>query len=369
MKAVGGFGRCGALVRRALRSAKGAPALAARAVVTILVVSWILAPGAARATPVSADVSGTNGVVRTTEPGLSCADDGKGSYRHYFADAPLAGGVMSKLAGSIRSTLDVHYDGPSALGRQGPNAFLLGSESHATLSNQRGSVQVVLRGGTCQEPALTFNGTTAALPFPSGTWNSADGGVTGTGAYRQVSGSGTFGFSAEMNPGADNAWSLRLDGTLDVLQPGLTVKVERTFWGNLGLDYLSRVVSVVYRVGNTGQGDAFNALFKKADPTGPGVRPCAEPPSALNTCPNGAPPEQPLGDLQSCSDPALPASCDTELVTVRYQLAAVGGPCLLVVLGCQFQTKVDVDMADALDVASTKTTTVTVRAPDFPPPL
>lgn len=307
-------------------------------------------------------VSGVNGVVRTTQPGLSCADGGKGSYRHHSAEGPLAPGLLSNLAGTIRTTLDVHYD---RSGGPQPNAFLLGDDSHVTLTNQRGSVQITLRRGSCTAPGVSFDGTTATLASPQGVWDAT--GLSGTGAYRNVTGSGTFGFSAELNPGADNAWSLQLGGALTVLAPGMALKVERTFWGNLGLDYVSRVVTVVFRVGNTGAGDSF-AARTTAVSAASGVRPCAEPPGALNTCPNGSPPQQRLGDLASCADATLPASCDTELITVRYFLPLLG-PCALIILGCQFNTTISADLPDALDTSATQQRTVLVRAPDLPPPL
>jgi hypothetical protein len=345
-------------------------------VLTVLLVASVMAAIAGAETlraasalaprAVQVSVSGVNGVVRTTEPGLSCADGGKGSYRHHLAEGALAPGVLSNLAGTIRATLDVHYDGLAAPGGPRPNAFLLGDESHVTLANQRGSVQIALRRGTCAAPGVNFDGTTATLPSPQGVWDA--GGITGTGAYRNVTGSGTFGFSAELNPGADNAWSLQLGGALTVLAPGLALRVERTFWGNLGLDYVSRVVTVVYRIGNTGAGDAFGARTTGVSAAS-GARPCAEPPGALNACPNGTPPQQRLGDLGSCADATLPAGCDTELITVRYFLPLLGGPCALIILGCQFNTTISADLPDALDTPSAQQRTVLVRAPDLPPPL
>jgi hypothetical protein len=323
--------------------------------------------GAAGAAPLNVKAEGANGIVRETEPGRTCAEDGAGSYRHFAGEAALAPGRLSNLAGNARTTLDVHYDGPAGLSRGGPNAFLLGSESHLTLSNQRGSVQVLLRKGTCAEPGLAFDGSTATLGTGQGTWSSSTGDLIGSGAYRQITGSGTFGLTSELNPGADNAWSVTLDGNIQVLQPDLTVKVEKTYWGNLGLDYLSRIVTVVYRIGNTGPGDSFGSLFTGAS-GGSGVKPCGDIVGVLKQCPDGGAPAQSLGDLLSCSSPSLPSTCDTELITVRYHLALLG-PCDLVLLGCEFESTIQTSMPDALDTTSTKSKTVTVRAPDLPPPL
>lgn len=322
-----------------------------------------LVPEPAAAKPVNVTLSGGNGVVRATEPGLSCADDGKGAYRHYFVDAVLPGGVLANAAGKARATLDVHHDGDKALRAQAPNAFLLGTESHVTLSNQRGSVQVALPAGTCAQPALGFDGTTASLG--SGTW----GAISGTGAYRQVSGSGTYAFTAEMSPGADNPWTMALSGQVTVLQPALTARVHRTYWGNLGLDYATRVVTVVYRVANTGEGDAFGVVFTGAPSPTAGVRACGEPQSLTEACPVGSPPAQPLGDLPACADATL-ATCETELVSVRYRIEPLlGSPCTLAIVGCAFDADVNVVMHDALDERRDTAARVRVTAPILPPPL
>ncbi|MGH9149185.1 MAG: hypothetical protein ACRD0F_02465 [Acidimicrobiales bacterium] len=336
-----------------------------RKVVMIVAVGLLLGAAPLSAAPLNVNVGGSNATVRTTEPGLSCADDGKGSYRHFFAEADLASGVMSSLAGDARTTLDVHYDGPAVPPGPGPGAYLLSSESHVTLSNQRGSVQIALRSGACPAPTVNFNGTTASLAKP-GTWVPSD--VIGTGAYRQVTGSGTYGFTAETNPGADNAWSLQLDGSLNVLQPALRARVERVFWGNLGLDYASRVVTVVFRIANAGPGDSFAARFKQASTPTSGVTVCRDAGSTLNPCPAGSPPEQLLGDLGPCADPALPATCDSELLSVRYRLGLLQ-PCALVLLGCRFKAALRIGLPDALDISTDATVTLDVRAPNLPPPL
>lgn len=332
-----------------------------RAVAASAVVITMIAPASASDHEnLVVALQGQNGVVRATEPGLSCADDGEGSYRHYLIDAPLADGVMSKLTGKARATLDLHYDGDKALAAQGANAFLLGTESHLTLSNERGSVQGALSAGSCALSKLSFDGTTAS-------GEAAWGNLSGTGAYEGVTGSGNINFTAEMNPGADNAWRLNLSGSIAVLQPGLTVEVKDTYWGNLGLDYVTRVVTVVYRIRNTGFGDSFGTRFESADPTPPPTPPkvtaCGEPQSlsvsSQVSCSAGSPPQRPLGDL---------LSDETELVTVRYQISP-DHPCAANILSCKFHTNVVVDMPDALDVSSVKSQPVEVTAPDLPPPL
>jgi hypothetical protein len=331
----------------------------------LFVVFSLVVSAAATAAPVNINLSGRNGVVRQTAPGLDCLD-GDGSYRHYLAEAPLAGGVVSKLKGMARTTLDVHHD-PTAVIRQGPRAFLLGNESHTTVSNQRGTITFVLRSGTCDAPTLNFDGVTAG---GSGTWGGTD--IAGTGSYRQVTGSGSFTFSAEMNPGADNAWSLQLGGVINVLQPALTAQFVDSYWGHLGTDYLASVVTVVYRVANTGPGDAFDAMFLGGASPHPYVRPCGPGYSLLNPCTTNPQTPKPLGDLASCTlnaDGTIPNTCDTESVTVRYRLDPLFGPCVLHLLGCEFPTTVTVRMSDALDVAGDKVASVTAETPPVLPPL
>jgi hypothetical protein len=335
--------------------------------VVLFVVLTMLAAATAQAAPYPINVSksGSNGQTRTTEPGIDCPT-GPGSYRHYLMDSSLPGGVVSNLAGSLRATLDVHYNGPGGPRSPAANqAFLEGDESHATLSNQRGTIVYHLTSGSCTNKTLSFDGTTVS---GSGVWD-----ATGTGSYRQLTGSGAFNLVAEMNPGADSPWTLNLSsGSINVLQPALTVVVEETYWGSLGLDYVNRIVSVDYRVANSGPGDAFGVLFLGAPSSASGVRVCGEPYYVTSPCPAGPPGPISLGDLASCTlatDGTIPSTCDSEVVTVRYRMDPLTGPCTLVILGCTFPTTVTVRMPDALDVATNKSESEVVTAPLLPPPL
>lgn len=306
----------------------------------------VLAPGAsAGPQPLSLSLKGENGVGRITTPGLSCAEGGQGAYRHYSVEAGLPAGVMSKLDGDFRSSLDVHYQespfGTYGEGQGPPRAFLLGTESHATLSNQRGAVQVRLASGTCEKPTLNFDGVTVT---GSGTWSILPTG--GSGAYRQATGSGSFRLTAGIAPGADNPWDVALSGALTVLQPTLKAEVSRTYWGHLGVDYITRIVTVEYKITNVGPGDAYGVRLISTASTSPGVTPLG-------------PHNQPLGDL---------LENQFDFVTVRYQLGLLQ-PCALVILGCKFSTTLTVDMPDALDVSSIQKADVDVNAPNFPPPL
>jgi hypothetical protein len=106
---------------------------------------------------------------------------------------------------------------------------------------------------------------------------------------------------------------------------------------------------VVYKITNVGQGDAFNAVLTEAS-------------SPTNFVLPLGPTPQNLGDL---------LAGESTTVSVRYQFALIAGPCKLVILGCQFDTKVSVSMPDALDKATTPPPSRTnhVTAPTLPPPL
>jgi hypothetical protein len=299
--------------------------------------------GAAGPQPLAVTLSGTNGVGTITSDALSCAAGGQGKYRHYTVEAPLPAGVLSHLTGQARASLDVHHDGVEPpVGPVTTNAFLLGNESHLTLSNQRGTVQLRLSSGSCASPTLPFDGTTVGPA--TGTWTIDP--TSSTGSYRQASGTGTFSLKAAVGPGADNPWSIGINGNVTVLAPGLTATVVSTFWGNLGLDYALRNVSVTYQITNSGTGDAFaTTLLSTTSPT-TGIKPLGPTPQAI-------------GDI---------AAGQSQQVTVVYHINNFG-PCAFVILNCHFTTKISVSMPDALDVNSTQTATNTVVAPNLPPPL
>ncbi len=301
--------------------------------------------GAAQAAgpqPLQAALSGTNGVGRIVTPGRPCAEGGSGSYRHYAIDSPVAGGVLSSLAGRLRASLDVHRDGDEPpVAPVTKKAFLQGTESHATFTNQRGAVQLRLSSGSCAAPTLTMDNALTTTGF--GTWT-LDPGAT-NGAYREATGSGTFALLAGLAPGADNLWQLKIDGSISVLQPSLALSVVRTFWSNLGLDYVSRKVSVTYKVTNTGPGDAFGVKLTGSTSPTAGVTPIGPVP-------------QSLGDL---------LAGESAEVTVRYQFGLTQ-PCSLVILGCEFDSTMTFLMPDALDVPASFSKTVHAKAPNLPPP-
>ena len=301
--------------------------------------------------PLTVSVSGSNGVNRIQDPGRRCADGGSGQYRHESVEAqlPASGVISAGLPGVIRGFFDVHHDGDEPVGTPltgtAAKAFLQGTESHVTMSNQRGSVQLRLKAGTCAAPTLAFDGTTAS---GTGTW--AIDPTSTTGSYAGSSGTGAFTLSLSVAPGADNPWSLSITGNITVLQPHLKVEVVGTSWGNLGIDYATRRPTVTYRITNTGPGDTFNPVLKTATSTSIYVK-------TLGPVPQNLP------DL---------ASGQSTQVSVRYQLSLLKQPpCNLIFLGCQFDVKVVVSMPDPLDKADATppSATVHVRTPDLPPPL
>jgi hypothetical protein len=321
----------------------------------VLILCLAVVATAVRAAPYSISIAatGSNGVGRITTPGRPCAEGGDGASWHYDYGSPLAPGKFSGLPGELRFHLDLHSeDGSTRVDPRAPRvspAFLQGEESHASLVNRRGTVKLRLSAGDCAKPPLQFDGTTTS---GSGTWRVG----SSSGAYRNATGNGTFTLTADVAPGADNPFDLQLAGSIDVLLPSLKVDVVQTYWGFLGADYLIRKVTVVYRITNTGPGDAFGVRLVSSSSSTPGV-------TALGPVP------QNLGDLLGDPDGAGPASGDSEIIRVRYQLGLLQ-PCNLVLLGCTFDTTLGVEMPDALDRPATYTHTNTgVRAPDFPPPL
>lgn len=293
----------------------------------------------AGAAPLTVAASGANGVGLIDAPGLPCAQGGAGSAFHTDYEAPLTPGVFSALSGVFRTHLDVHSEGHGAPIATYSNAYLQGDASRAVLENERGTVRFALRSGSCTAPPLAFDGHTAS---GAATWTveSADG------AYRRAIGGGTAAITrADVNPGADNPFTIGLSGSIDVLAPTLQVDVVKTYWGFLGVDYALRRATVVYRVTNVGSGDAFGVRLTAVSSPTAGV-------TVLGSVP------QALGDL---------SSGESEEVRIVYQLGLLQ-PCLLI-FSCNFATTLTVNLPDALDRPSSQTATVNAKAPLLPPPF
>jgi hypothetical protein len=292
--------------------------------------------------PLNAPLDGANGVSRVLGPGLGC-DDTPVHDVHLLLEDNLPAGVLSQLTGDARANLGISQGRPGRLIDAVATSRLEPETSHVTLANERGTVRFQLDGGACPTnnlgPQDRINGANAGTgPLTL---------IDSTGAYRSATfASGTWDLATAADPGADNGWDLGLAGQLAVLAPDLDAEVVEATWGNLGVDYALRVVTVTYRIINSGPGDTFGAVLT-ATSGGAGVTPLGPTPI-------------PLGDLLSGED---------ILVTVRYQLALLGPPCQLILLGCTFPSTLTVSMPDALDVAVDEVTTVNVTAPNLPPPL
>lgn len=303
--------------------------------------AFTLPASPAHAAPLTVSASGANGVGRANVPGLPCAAGGDGASWHYGYEAALPADRFTSLASSLRLNLDVHGDDPgSGPLPDGPNGFLRGTESTAALVNERGTVVLRLSdGGSCEHRTASLTATDVRT---SGTWT-VEG---GSGSFRSAAGGGGFTVQAGIAPGADNPWSLDLNGSITVAQPSLEVTQVGTYWGALGADYLTRRPTVVLRVTNTGAGDAFGVRLTGAASTTSGV-----------TLLSGAPAR--LGDLL--------AGQSTDVV-LRYQLGLVG-PCAAVILNCQFEVQAVTAATDALDAPAGDVDRVAVTTPLLAPPL
>jgi hypothetical protein len=282
--------------------------------------------------PISITATGRNGVGRSDQPGLPCADGGDGASWHYGYEAPLAPGRFTTLPTDLRMNLDLHADGElPPLPAATPNGFLQGTESTVSLVNERGTVVLRLRdGGGCAGRTAQVGQSTGSA---GGTWAVE----RGSGSYTSLTGTGTFSVNAGIAPGADNPWDLQLDGTVGVDRPALSASLVGLTWGPLGLDLLTRRPQVQIRITNNGA-DAYGLRLASAASTTPGV--------ALLT---GAPVD--LGDL---------LAGESTVVSLRYQLALLG-PCLAVLTLCQFDISLATSMTDALDRPTPEADAVRVR--------
>lgn len=317
--------------------------------------------------------SAANGRTRI-ERSLACngsqADSG---YWHFQSENPLGGGVLtapgSTVPGDLRLSADLHSpfhtiratpEPVAAPGPVGQSAYLPDGSSRVALSNARGTVKLGLVGGGCppQTMPFTFDGSAAS---GVGAWKI----LSSTGSYRNAAGAGTYRLDAGVLPGADNPWTLGLNGLIAVNRPQLDVRLVETYWGRDGVDYAARQVAAVYQVTNIGAGDSFNAALTAASSPTPGtamiqIRVNGHKLLIDGNTPVGQLPRS-LGDL---------ASGEQIRVTVVWQLPlpATKPPCKAVILGCQIDTSLTFSTPDALDLPITQTVAIPVKAPNLPPP-
>lgn len=302
----------------------------------VIVSGLAIEPAAAAAppppTPLALTVGGANGVGRADLPGLACGKGGDGAAWHYGYETQLPPNTFTSLATDLRLNLDAHGTSNPAVLPDSPNGFLQGSESTVSLVNERGTAVLRLNdGGSCDHRTARVGRSTVKT---TGEWT-----VTGgSGSFKTAQGHGTFKVDAAVAPGADNPWTLTLDGGgVTVGQPNLQVSVARLWWGTFGLDLVTRRPTVLIRVTNAGPGDAYAVRVTDAAPTTGGV-----------TLLEGAPVV--LGDL---------AAGTSTVFTTRFQLA-LPGPCALIVLLCRFDVGVATAMTDALDRPVTDLDSVSV---------
>jgi hypothetical protein len=304
-----------------------------------LVVGLLPRSSAEASTPISITASGANGAGRINTPGRSCEDGGDAASWHYAYESSVRPGVFSDLSSEVRVNLDVHGEVEPSTTTGEPTGWLQGTESTAALVNERGTIVLRLAdGGGCGNTTAELDRTKVVT---AGTWTVDHG----SGSYAGATGTGQFGVTAGIAPGADNPWSLQLSGAIEIAQPVLEVAFVRSWWGNLGTDYLTRRPTVLVRVTNRG-GDGFGLTVTAAASPTAGVQPLTGVPIRL-------------GDL--------PAGQSLDL-TLRYQLGLLA-PCALVIVGCAFGVTVATSVSDALGASAPSSVTVPATAPLLPPPL
>ncbi|MGE7389997.1 hypothetical protein ACQKM2_31405 [Streptomyces sp. NPDC004126] len=274
--------------------------------------------------PVTVNASGADGVVTSS---AGCPAGPLTGGRTLSGSDTLDAGVFSSLPTQMAVNLPFRVGGAqSALPPEG---------IHVTLTNARGSMTVRLDGGTCDAPELLYNGTVAS---GAATWQVVPD-STSTNAYRNASGSGFFSVNADVTLGGGKPWGLDLLGNISLLQPQIAV-THRAYWGGLG-NYLSRTLSVEYRIRNTGSGDAFNVKLLDALPTGSGITRLGPVPQTVGSIRSGA----------------------TASVVVRYRV------CGIAVVGCRFTAGTQTSLTDALDGnPQTAAVPVAVQVPIAPVP-
>jgi hypothetical protein len=277
-------------------------------------------------------------------PGVSSANGGTGASWHYDYTGSVPAGRFSSLPSDLRLHVNLHSEPDSLTPTPSySSAFLLGEQSEVWLSNARGAVRLVMKSGsgTCADKPLAFDGTTAT---GAGTWRVANG----SGSYRNTTGSGGFSLRADVAPGADNPYSLQLGGDIDVIKPSIRAEAIAASWDNFKLNYITRVVTITYRVTNTGPGDSYGPRLTGVASLTPGVTPIFGPDEWRQ-----------LGDLRVG---------DSSTFAIAYQLGTGSPPCTLIIVNCTFSSRLTFEVPDALDqpISPTPTATVSSTAPLLP---
>ncbi|MCA1832648.1 MAG: hypothetical protein ABR548_11500 [Actinomycetota bacterium] len=202
----------------------------------------------------NATASGTNGS-GTATVGTLCTDGGTGgSAWGYTYTAPLAAGVFTDLPTTLTLHLEVRSDAPAG---GAPNAWLHGTESFVDLQNARGTLRMLLSSGSCAAHSMTLSGAVAS---GSGTWAASP---AATGAFRSITGTGTFSLQAQLESGSANAFQLALNGSLGAPDPMASVDVASAAADK------GHNVTVVYEV-TVSPGDAYG--LKVSGVSSPGAK-------------------------------------------------------------------------------------------------
>lgn len=208
-----------------------------------------------------------------------------------------------------------------------------------SLANERGTVALRLRAGSCAAPGLTTGEHDVA---GIGTWEVA----AASDALEGTTGSGSFALTAGTERGAANAWSLELDGPLQAPQPSFAVSLVRSTWAHLGAGYAGRTATITVAVTNVGPGRAYDVRLAQVTPRSPNLAVVDHPPAA------------PVA--------LRPGESFRRTVRVKVSKTADKGPLLF---GQTLPLSFAVSAIDALDVPVPSVTDLDVTAPRFPPAL
>ncbi|WP_327251967.1 hypothetical protein [Streptomyces sp. NBC_01244] len=317
-------------MRRPTAFSQRSPIRRVTVVVIALVAGLALGAGPAPAaglapTPLNVSVSNTNGNV--TSLTADCTSGPLTETRRITGSQSVSAGLFSSLPSQLA------FDLPVSVG--GTQAALRGDDGRVTLTNARGTLTLKLTSGSCAAPSMSYNGTTVS---GTGTWTVLPDAAPGN-SYRQAIGSGTFSIvNTGISVGGGRPWTLNLMGSVDPLQPTIAV-THRAFWGG-PFAYLSRTLSVEYRIRNTGPGDAFGVVLNDAATSSPGVTRIGPVPQAVGSVPAGS----------------------ERSVVVRYRV------CGIAAIGCRFTANVQLTVADALDAGGPASFPRTVQVPVVPVP-
>jgi hypothetical protein len=222
-------------------------------------------PAAAGATAVSASLTGLNGDGSFNDR-LDCgAENGAGDTWRYAWQDQLASDASGVLAGRWNGDFEVH--------RAARGAFVPAGDGHLALTvaspgGRSGTAFFdTAGGGACDDAALTL--TPLELSDPTAQQVSGSLPVVATGglgALRGLTGSGTVALTLELTPGADNAATISLAGSLDVPDPAIAVASGSARWANLTAFLQHRLTVTVNLVNGATAGDAFDVKVASVSP-------------------------------------------------------------------------------------------------------